>query len=263
MVEEDHLEYYIKFPAAKVELENEKKTPIAILFGWAGCKDKHLCKYSQIYESEGFITLRYSAPLKFVLWQQYRLKPIGERLAQLLQDMNFENHPILIHCFSNGGATILYNFLVALRGKPFDLKGVIFDSSPGQHRILNLYRAIATIIGGNLLYNFSLSLLITLVVVILWQAKIIKCYFTNDNDQSNSLQYLHTESNKCPQYFIYSKADKLIYYKDVEEFMRVRKNMGVDVTYLKLEESPHLKHYMFYKKEYLDGINNFLVKYVK
>lgn len=62
----DHLEYYIKFPSPNfnynntnnddsdyVFVVNERKIPIILLFGWAGCQDKYLSKYSAIYEEKG------------------------------------------------------------------------------------------------------------------------------------------------------------------------------------------------------------------
>ena len=61
----DNLEYYIKFPSPNfnynqqngesdyVFVVNEEKIPVILLFGWAGCQDKYLAKYSQIYEDRG------------------------------------------------------------------------------------------------------------------------------------------------------------------------------------------------------------------
>lgn len=64
MADLDNLEYYIKFPNPNfnysqhtetdyVFVVNEKKIPIVLLFGWAGCQDKYLSKYSAIYEEKG------------------------------------------------------------------------------------------------------------------------------------------------------------------------------------------------------------------
>ena len=65
MAELDNLEYYIKFPYPNfnysqangendfVFVVNEDKIPVILLFGWAGCQDKYLSKYSQIYEEKG------------------------------------------------------------------------------------------------------------------------------------------------------------------------------------------------------------------
>lgn len=64
MADIDNLEYYIKFPNPNfnytqngehdfVFVVNEEKIPVILLFGWAGCQDKYLAKYSQIYEDKG------------------------------------------------------------------------------------------------------------------------------------------------------------------------------------------------------------------
>lgn len=70
MADLDNLEYYIKFPSPNynynqqytetdyVFVVNEKKIPIVLLFGWAGCQDKYLSKYSAIYEEKGSVSKR-------------------------------------------------------------------------------------------------------------------------------------------------------------------------------------------------------------
>lgn len=63
---EDDLEYHIKFPSSTpkesspngendefVFVYDEDKLPVVILFGWAGCQDKYLAKYSAVYEDRG------------------------------------------------------------------------------------------------------------------------------------------------------------------------------------------------------------------
>lgn len=62
LIREDSLEYFIKFPppqtfshqhAAENYPEGDKI--IILLFGWAGCQDRYLTKYSKIYEDQGFV----------------------------------------------------------------------------------------------------------------------------------------------------------------------------------------------------------------
>lgn len=70
LIREDSLEYFIKFPASQTFLhqhatenyaESDKiinedvNVPIILLFGWAGCQDRYLTKYSKIYEDQGFV----------------------------------------------------------------------------------------------------------------------------------------------------------------------------------------------------------------
>jgi hypothetical protein len=63
---DDDFEYYIKFPPSrrasaagsdesdKLFIQDEnKKLPVIVLLGWAGCQDKYLCKYSAMYEERG------------------------------------------------------------------------------------------------------------------------------------------------------------------------------------------------------------------
>lgn len=65
MAELDNLEYYIKFPSPNYDYSqcqrendfvcvvNDERIPVILLFGWAGCQDKYLSKYSHIYEEKG------------------------------------------------------------------------------------------------------------------------------------------------------------------------------------------------------------------
>lgn len=64
LTREDSLEYFIKFPSpqnvistwydyAEYNFNNKVNAPIVLLFGWAGCQDRYLMKYSKIYEDRG------------------------------------------------------------------------------------------------------------------------------------------------------------------------------------------------------------------
>lgn len=53
---EDSLEYFIKFPSEQYRCSSTvihyKTVPVILLFGWAGCEDRYLMKYSKIYEDQ-------------------------------------------------------------------------------------------------------------------------------------------------------------------------------------------------------------------
>ncbi|XP_050503831.1 transmembrane protein 53-A isoform X2 [Diabrotica virgifera virgifera] len=255
MADLDNLEYYIKFPNPNfnynqngdhdfVFIVNEEKIPVILLFGWAGCQDKYLAKYSQIYEEKGLITLRYTAPIKCLFLRRYQMISIGEKLVKLLFDLNFDNHPIIIHCFSNGGAFLYQNFSLALEKCPKQLpiKGVIFDSAPGRRRILSLFRAISAIIGGNKIYNFSVSFIMTMFLSMIWLYEVISnTIYPRPSFQSNPLENLKNEKHRWPQCFIYSKKDDLIYYK-----------INLDVTQGNTGLSPRGWNFFWRKPHILD-----------
>ncbi|XP_022906425.2 transmembrane protein 53 [Onthophagus taurus] len=276
MAELDNLEYYIKFPNPNynytqttngdsdfVFVIDENKVPVILLFGWAGCQDKYLSKYSQIYEERGLITLRYTAPVKCLFWKRYQMIQIGQKIVKLLIDLNFESHPIVVHCFSNGGAFLYQNFSSALSKspKPLQIKGVIVDSAPGKRRLGSLYRAISNIIGGTFWYNLPMSILITIVCSIMWIYEILSSLLKPGcSIQSDPFEILKKEKNTWPQHFIYSKADVLIPYQDIEYFADYRENVGVNVTRLCYEDSPHVKHYTHNKESYVNSVCNFINK---
>ncbi|XP_066261609.1 transmembrane protein 53 [Euwallacea similis] len=273
----DILDYHFTFPNPNflynqtnngegdyVFVVDEKKLPIVVLFGWAGCKDKYLAKYSQIYEERGLITLRYTAPVKWLFMKRQQMTIIGQKLVKLLFELNFDNHPIIVHCFSNGGAFLYQNFSQALdhSDKPLELKGVVFDSAPGRRRVASLFRALTAIVEGNFLYNISLSLVMTLFLSAVWLFEVITNQFlTREKEHTNNpFENLKMEKNRCPQHFIYSKNDDLIPHTDVESFASFRRKLGVDVTTLCYENSLHVKHLPENKESYVSSVFQFINK---
>lgn len=43
------------------------------------------------------------------------MKPIGEKILQLIFDMNFDSHPLIFHVFSNGGAYLYQHISLAVQ----------------------------------------------------------------------------------------------------------------------------------------------------
>ena len=61
-MEDDDIEYDITFPSPVSADDDEegadggyveRKEPVVILLGWLGCQEKHISKYSQIYDQRG------------------------------------------------------------------------------------------------------------------------------------------------------------------------------------------------------------------
>ncbi|CAG9772329.1 unnamed protein product [Ceutorhynchus assimilis] len=272
----DSLEYYITFPNPNFNYQqnngesdfvfvvNEKKLPVILLFGWAGCKDKYLAKYSQIYEEKGLITLRYTAPVKWLFMRKKPMSAIGEKLVKLLFELNFENHPIFVHCFSNGGAFVYQNFSYALdlQEKPLELKGVIFDSAPGKRRVTTLFRALTAILEGNIIYSISMSLILTTFLSVMWFYEVISIqFFPKESVHSNNpFEFLKGEKVRCPQLFIYSENDDLIPHTDVESFANHRQDLGAKVTRICYQNSLHVKHLPENRKSYVSSVFQFINK---
>uniref|UniRef100_A0A674P7E6 Transmembrane protein 53 n=1 Tax=Takifugu rubripes TaxID=31033 RepID=A0A674P7E6_TAKRU len=125
------IDYNIVFPDRRHW--QKTKEPVVILLGWAGCKDKHLSKYSSIY---------------------------NEQLLELLYDYEVENSPVLFHVFSNGGF-MLYLWLLCVIG-------AVVDSAPASRNVRGAMRALNATLGPDvspvlrsaLLALFAVSVLV-------------------------------------------------------------------------------------------------------
>jgi hypothetical protein len=67
-----------KFEPSKLEGASSKNStdykriPVILLLGWAGCIDKHLSKYHQIYHNLGYHTIRLSPSITFTFLSRYK-----------------------------------------------------------------------------------------------------------------------------------------------------------------------------------------------
>ncbi|XP_044005796.1 transmembrane protein 53 isoform X2 [Aphidius gifuensis] len=227
--DELELDYHLTFPTFQqpefkkkdnefVFIFEDNDRPVIVLLGWAGCQDKYLAKYSAIYEDKGYITLRYTAPVKCLFWRRNEIPNIGKRLLQVISDRSLDQHPIFFHVFSNGGAFLYQQISLAIEQsyKNTRVKGVIFDSSPGERRVTALFKAISAVLGGNLMTNIPMSLLITIFLSVLWL------------------------------------------YEDVEKFAIRRAERGIHVQLVMFRDSPHVKHYATYPDVYVNTVCNFI-----
>ncbi|EDV98992.1 transmembrane protein 53 [Drosophila grimshawi] len=270
---EDALEYFIKFPKPTADNdfvlisgnEEHNNVPIVMLLGWAGCQDRYLMKYSNIYEERGLITVRYTAPVDTLFWKRSEMIPIGEKILKLIQDMNFDAHPLIFHIFSNGGAYLYQHINLAVRKhkSPLQVRGVIFDSAPGERRMLGLYRAITAIYGKEKRCNCITAFAITLTLSIMWFVEETFVAFKNLFVKSTPLHAspfceLKNETNKYPQLFLYSKGDVVIPYRDVEKFIRLRRDQGIDVSSVCFEDAEHVKIYTKYPVQYVQCVCSFI-----
>ncbi|XP_015122912.1 transmembrane protein 53 [Diachasma alloeum] len=238
----------------------DDKRPVVILLGWAGCQDKYLAKYSAIYEERSCITMRCTAPVEFLLWRRDKIPVIGRQLLQVIFDRSLDQHPIFFHVFSNGGA-ILYQqisrTMQEMRNQ-INVKGVIFDSSPGERRVSSLFRAASAIVGGHPVTNLPMSLFITIFLSVFWLYEILTRAWGRGKRASTNPFELTEEPHSWPQLFLYSNADTLIPAIDVEKFGSRRAERGVRVQLVLFTDAPHVKLYAVYPDVYVNTVCTFI-----
>ena len=278
MSDQEDLDYYIMFPSSpsfpktptvttgsqdqgeEYVFVYQEERPVVVLLGWAGCKDRYLAKYSAMYEEKGCITLRYTAPVECLFWRRDKMPYIGKRLIQVITDKSLDQYPIFFHVFSNGGAFLYQHVSLAMQqaNTPLKVKGVIFDSAPGERRLTALFKAISAIIGGHPVLNIPMSFFITIFLSVLWFFEVIAHAFGLGYPVQTNPIALAEEAYSWPQLFLYSNTDTLIPASDVEKFASRRAERGVRVQLVLFTNSPHVKHYTTYPDVYVNTVCSFM-----
>lgn len=216
------------------------------LFSWVEARPQHILKYVKGY-SELFpkakvmiltTSLRDMIVQSFVAGQSH--------LAAALQIVESKpNAKVLVHAFSNGGAYRVTQFHLEYAkyfSKRFNPRTIILDSTPGKG---TFRRTVAAIMFSLPKQRFArvLSLLAAYVALaLLWTAQAV---FRRDNIVTKIRERLNDPqlmSSTCPRIYLYSKADEMVWWEDVEEHAAKARQRGWQVNCVRFTSSSHVNH---------------------
>lgn len=234
--------------------------PVVTILGWNSSRDKHIAKYSSIFEDRGFDTVRVTAnPFNTFLRSSTKVKEISEYLLDTLQSMGCHQRPVFLYAFSNGGCAMYFHMVEALTTKgnkyhnALPVIGSIFDScpvNPSMESVKAVQETVTDAVQMPLLKPlvwYSLGAIIPLTI----------------NFNSTVKRFMNSLTNSplvTPRLVLYSKTDKFAPYKDIDKFVDALRDRGIDVTQRCWEESAHVNHYREHTEEYLSLLNAFLDK---
>ncbi|XP_063701346.1 transmembrane protein 53-like [Culicoides brevitarsis] len=255
----------LHFPESDVS----KTTPVVLLLGWAGCQDRYLQKYSKIYEDKGLIVVRYCGPVSHVFWDKPGLVKAARDIAKYLKnDSRLDGRPLFLHLFSNGGAFLNEHLSMCLKNEGMTLKGIIYDSAPGERRVKTLFHVMQEIFGkmtpiGPLIAAIIFSLLFCMYILQMfyYKTKEILVGYTPGSDPFRAL--CEQKTINCPHLLFYSKKDNLILAPDVEHFASCREKLGNKVTKVCFDDSEHVRHFMKHPEVYKNSIDKFMEECLK
>ncbi|XP_071983670.1 transmembrane protein 53 [Engystomops pustulosus] len=235
---------------------DQQREPVVILLGWAGCKDKHLAKYSSIYHNEGCVVIRYTAAWRTVFFSESfglgSLRDQAQKLLELLFDYEIDENPIVLHVFSNGGF-MLYRYMVELLRSHRQLArlrvvGTVFDSGPGNRNVVGSVRALNTVLsphtGAALRY---LALLLFAVLVFILR---ILLYPVTRFLHENHYDAMKSHPSLWPHLYLYSRSDTIIAHTDIEKMAEHRRHHRLPTQSVDFEKSEHVSHYRRYPEKY-------------
>ena len=205
----------------------------------------------------------YTPPVEEVYASGPRLKPYAYKILELLFDLSIEKNPVLFHVFSNGGACLYRYITRAIVDDPaFEsvaLRGVIFDSAPG---IVSSRRAAQAMVASMQIHSIFKMLLSTFYAFYLTLMGTFRGFLKSlgmqPSPRPSVWEDIVNDPSRCPQLFLFSKADELISYKDVDECIAERQALGVDVQQMCWEDSAHVAHLRSHREAYMAECYRFL-----
>ncbi|XP_044157788.1 transmembrane protein 53 [Bufo gargarizans] len=259
------MDYSLVLPEPQGCRWDQQREPVVILLGWAGCKDKHLAKYSAIYQGEGCVVIRFTAAWRTVFFAESfglrSLRDQAKKLLELLFDYEIDENPIVFHVFSNGGF-MLYRYMVELLRSHRQLSrlhvvGTIFDSAPGNRNVLGSVRALNTVLapGTSRPLRYLALLLFTVMVFVLR----ILLYPATRFLHENHYDAMKSDPSLWPHLYLYSRSDRIIARSDIENMVAIRRRRRLTTQSVDFETSEHVSHYRRYPERYAAICRSFLI----
>ncbi|XP_054764158.2 transmembrane protein 53-like [Lytechinus pictus] len=246
------------------ERSSPDKEPVIFLLGWYGAEDKDLAKYSAIYQSEGYVTIRYVLPGEFLFEGKLgEVNFIAVKVLEAFFDLGLEENPIFFHLFSNGGGYIYRAVTELLNGRDpgvfaaLKICGVIWDSAPCRPTFFSGIRAYCLfspdIDRHSQPWYVSYAKMAPAWLWLLVKHIVLPSFWEANNLMNSYIPAIISDKMPCPQLFIYSKADCIAWYKDIQDIVVQRRKQGCDITEAYWEDGDHLEHLAKHRDEYVDA----------
>ncbi|KAL2821749.1 hypothetical protein BDW59DRAFT_149976 [Aspergillus cavernicola] len=263
---------YIQEPDPPVDDTGNHPQTIVIAF-WMNAFPRSLVKYVTEYRRLAprarIIFIRTSST-EFMLRptkraQYARLAPAVEALQALSPDS-----PVFFHMFSNGGVFAVTHLLEAYQkatGHPLRVSSTVIDSAPGMATLSGAIRAFSYVLPKRwILRLFSKILLYAYLTSMFVLGKAIGKVLGIRDTVSVARQVINDSrimrgSDKASpprRCYIYSDADELVDYKDVEKHASDAESKGFIVRREKFLGSEHVAHMKANPERYWNTVRLYL-----
>ncbi len=190
--------------------------------------------------------------------------PTATKILELITDLSLEENPIVFHVFSNGGCMLYRNIIDVLHSEPrfCDLLviGTIFDSAPAPNDWATGVRAFMASLNVNRFIRYALGFLLVLYLFGVWLfTKTISLFgYTRSLPYADFWTAMESDPSRWPQMFLYSKEDKLVPYKNIQQLAEHRQYLGVEVLQQLWDDSAHVMHFVTHRESYIKQCWDFI-----
>lgn len=260
---------YLQDPLEAVG-DSGKQPRVIVLAFWMNASSRALVKYVVEYRRlapTDRIVFILSSSNDFMLHasqkaQHARLAPAVEAI----QTSDAPEGPVFLHMFSNGGVASTTHFLAAYQkatGKPLRVSSMIIDSAPGNATISAGLKAFSFVLPRMWLLHYlsKFSLFVLLAV-----GSLLRRLTRTPDPVSRARNVINdhalvrgTGQNDSPgRCYIYSDADELVNWRDVEKHASDAQAKGWVVRREKFLGSPHVCHMRTDPERYWNLVKTYL-----
>ena len=227
--------------------ESPVKTPLILIFSWNAAAEKHIVKYTIAYQklfpTASILLIRCFTRDLFRWRAEYAslLKPAMD----LVNSHVTAGGEVLVHSFSNGGGNQVNELAKAWTqrfGGKMPMRVHVFDSSPSKGSWMRSHAAIAASLPKTLLWRWFGGAMLHLV---LFFTMILDVVLHREKKMAVLCRELNNEDvfdNTVPRVYVYSRADEIVTFEDVEEHADIAESKGWDVTRVHFSNSAHCGH---------------------
>lgn len=235
--------------------QSSSPQPDLILFpSWLDALPKHTAKYllgyQALYPKSVIIVITHKILDDILGTRKNKLLWYGP-VADYLQSLSAEAN-VLLHSVSNGGALSIVSVAQIYRertGKPLPIKAQVLDSSPGKPSFWSDIDAVTIGIP-------SLPIRLVAKVVITLGSFLAKILYILIRKQHPVIalraKMIDTTlfNIRAPRVYIYSKEDRMVSWKAVEEHVAESRAKGYQATGEEFKGSKHVAHMMMDPERY-------------
>ncbi|KAF2729589.1 hypothetical protein EJ04DRAFT_515831 [Polyplosphaeria fusca] len=253
---------YLPTPATIFDNTSPDLPPdLILLFSWTGANGRHVLKYTKTYQSLFPSTpiMVITTSLKDLCYRssstkQRRLQRAVDRVQSLGKLSN-----ILIHVFSEGGSNKAAEFAEAYHSatsRRLPCSALCLDSTPGHPRFLRMCNALKKSLPPSPILRFSGLAVGGVVVAGIWLVYgVFKGYENNvvSKTRRRVLDETYWDPT-APRCYLYSKADELISWEDIQEHVHQSATNSIPVMSVCFDQSAHCKHAAEDYERYWDAV---------
>ena len=236
-----------------------KEPSLILLASWMDASPRHVAKYTtgyqKLFPSSRVLVITTSTLHFLVQSTAQRIKDL-EPALDILKSLE-PSEKVLLHSFSNGGAAatwLLAKTHRARTGHALPISKAIFDSAPGTQGYAGSLAAFSVNLPKNPIVRGIGSIMLRILLGV-WFSYV---YLSGSENIVDTVRKGLNDADLFPttavRLYVYSVADKLIHWQDVEAHARDAEAKGYKIQKVKYLDSAHAAHLLLDEKRYWSAV---------